>query len=66
MGKKNKRKLILTRLRSELERLLKREEKVKAAKKAGIKTNDIFVMVEFLNEEEIAEVAKIREARSNG
>ena len=41
-------------------------EDVRAAKKAGIETNDIFVMVEFLNEEEIAEVAKIREARSNG
>lgn len=63
MGKKSKRKLVLTHLRSELERLLKREEEAKTVKEAGIEANDVFVMVEFLNEEEIAEVARIRDAR---
>lgn len=65
-GEKSKRKLILTHLRSELERLLRREEEVKAAKEAGIEANDVFVMVEFLNEEEVAEVARIKKRRSNG
>lgn len=49
-----------------MERLLRREEEVKAAKEAGIEANDVFVMVEFLNEEEVAEVARIKKRRSNG
>lgn len=49
MGKKNKRKLILTRLRSELERLLKREEEVKGGD-FGLLAEAVFIPLVTLDE----------------
>ena len=50
MGKKNKRKLILTRLRSELERLLKREEEVKGGD-FGLLAEAVFIPLVTLDED---------------